>query len=175
MEVIGTPKHRLSEKQGFNQNKENFHVRQLISDHALLTGLCKMNTNPHIHTDTHTHTHTYPLVSLVPVPKGQWIGKARTWQHWVGGTWLDESPGVSMAVSLLRRTPKWGAWCCYTCVGLPTAPFPSTTQPKPGPPSLGRWPLLLLPGGSRGHRAWPRPSASVWWTGCTIFAPYLTV
>lgn len=29
-----------------------------------------------------------------------------------------------MAVSLLRRAPKWGAWCCYTHVGLATAPSP---------------------------------------------------
>ena len=106
-------------------------MRQLISDHALLTGLCKMNTNPH------THTHTHPLVSLVPVPKGQWIGKARTWQHWVGGTWLDESPGVSMAVSLLRRTPPSGV------PGAATHVWASPLPPSPPQPSLSLAPLPL--------------------------------
>lgn len=126
--------------------------------------------------DTHTHT----LLSLVPVPEGQQVDRKGQDLVMLGRRHLTRRVKWGIHSSLTAgETPQMGQLvllhmcgpphCFVTPVG--PAPLPSTMQPIPAP-------SLLADDHSRyflGEAEVTGPSASVWWTGCSIFTPSLPI
>lgn len=127
----------------------------------------------------HTHTHT-PCSIWCRFLKGQQVDRKGQDQVMLGRRHLTRRVKWGIHSSLTAgETPQMGQLvllhtcgpphCFVTPVG--PAPLPSTIQPIPAPSLLADDHSCYF----LGEAEVTGPSASVWWTGCSIFTPSLPV